>query len=966
MKFIKLSLLVLPFMVMADNPVAPMDVDSAEQNSSNQTAQVEERSVEVAQYDTSSSYSESQGIEDVIVTATRRETNIMETPIAISAVTQEELTKLGISNIKDLSYSLPGLSIQNMTDTSAPIITLRGVRSNNVTEVGDPAVGIHVDGLYVARPQAAAALMFDLERAELSRGPQGTLYGRNSIVGSLNIVTAKPNLDTQGGSITVNAGRFNEQGVQGHYNLPISDRFAIRLAFSDQTKDSYLDGYYDGSQPDHRFLPQSVRDQIAAGGVITDQSQKQTNTDHAWYWGCQSWQAGCWADPGWQYGVPFATKVKADPSDFYNNVDNHAYRLSALYVIDDSSDLNLQYEVFQDDGAGWQNTYSCEMMAKRSGKTMGDPAVYPANTCEDIQGTENRYTSFVNVPGILDIEIESIRAIYNKDLGDYDLKVKVGRQNLTQYSQWDTDGGANYAYDMAFVIEDYTAESTVVDIELSNKSDDLAWVMGAFYMKEDNDMIAYFHATLNGDKIFDQPNRVIEAKALFGQATYAISDDLFFTFGARYTEEEKSDVGGKNYECSVWNSCYTSTEIWGNRFQWLPQLNALAPNFHVAGGLYAGVNCEAGGGPYGGGPYFGGTGCMVQTTSNDVAKTYHNFDWRLGLDYDLSDTAFVYGYLATGYKAGSITDVYVRGADSLHPEGPGSVVNTSYGPEEALTFEMGYKASYLENRLKVALNYYQTQYDGKQFTGNVPVDSRNAQEFDRESGGLVDVVQIVTIWGTQNFGKQEMSGLEFEFDYIPYQGGKLSGWVTQMDSEVTSDFITQWYYGQDAQFGRPDYGASIANVPENAVNLKGNETPYSPNLAFTIRYEHTFNLGTMGTLAPSINYHWQAEDYLTIWNADKHVNDPGGYGTGVGDSFVDLPGYFSDSVDEFGDQRGSWDMVDLTLTYKPAGESNYYVQAYAYNVTDEEVAWFRGVEAGNPRGAYSAPSQYGIRIGYFW
>ena len=194
-------------MVMADNPVVPMDVDSADQNSSSEQvqAQVQERAVEVAEYESSTSYSDSEGIEDVIVTATRRETNIMETPIAVSAVTQEELTKYGISNIKDLSYSLPGLSIQNMTDTSAPIITLRGVRSNNVTEVGDPAVGIHVDGLYVARPQAAAALMFDLERAELSRGPQGTLYGRNSIVGSLNIVTAKPNLDTQGGSITVNA-----------------------------------------------------------------------------------------------------------------------------------------------------------------------------------------------------------------------------------------------------------------------------------------------------------------------------------------------------------------------------------------------------------------------------------------------------------------------------------------------------------------------------------------------------------------------------------------------------------------------------------------------------------------------------------------------------------------------------------------------------------------------------------------
>ena len=165
MKFIKLSLLVLPFVVMADNPVVPMDVDSADQNSTESVqAQAQERSVEVAQYESSTSYSDSEGIEDVIVTATRRETNIMETPIAVSAVSQEELTKYGISNIKDLSYSLPGLSIQNMTDTSAPIITLRGVRSNNVPEVGDPAVGIHVDGLYVARPQAAAALMFDLER----------------------------------------------------------------------------------------------------------------------------------------------------------------------------------------------------------------------------------------------------------------------------------------------------------------------------------------------------------------------------------------------------------------------------------------------------------------------------------------------------------------------------------------------------------------------------------------------------------------------------------------------------------------------------------------------------------------------------------------------------------------------------------------------------------------------------------
>ena len=77
-----------------------------------------------------------------------------------------------------------------------------------------------------------------------------------------------------------------------------------------------------------------------------------------------------------------------------------------------------------------------------------------------------------------------------------------------------------------------------------------------------------------------------------------LQDDLYLTLGIRHSEDEKSDVGGKNWECSVWNSCYPSTEIWGNRQLFIPNLAALAPDFHVAGGLYNGVNCTAQGGPY--------------------------------------------------------------------------------------------------------------------------------------------------------------------------------------------------------------------------------------------------------------------------------------------------------------------------------------------------------------------------------
>jgi iron complex outermembrane receptor protein len=903
------------------------------------------------------------GIEEIVVTATRRETDIMDTPLAVSAATQAFLEKQGITNIKDLSYQMPSLSIQN-TDTNAPIITLRGIRSTNVTEVGDPAVGIHVDGVYVPRPQGASALMFDLERAELMRGPQGTLFGRNSIVGTLNIVTAKPNFDGKSGSVTVNAGRFDERAVRAHFNLPVNEKLALRFAFMTEERDSYLNGFYDGSQPDWRYLPDGVRQQFQP---VTDQSQLTTATDHQWYLGCQVWQEGCWFDPGWQIGLP-QTKVKADSDSFYNNADNHAYRISALYQVSDNTDVTLQYEVYQDDGAGWQNQYSCEQMNRRTGKLQGDPAVYDANTCEDIMGTNDRYTVFVNTPGEIDMKIESIRAIFTHDFEHHSVVAKYGRQKLTQYSQFDIDGGANAGWDMTWVINDYVATSDVFDIELKNDSAKLAWVVGAFYMKEDNDMEAYFHATMNGDTIFRQPNREIESSAIFGQMTYAINEEFFLTLGARYSKDKKSDVGGKVYDCTVWNSCYPSTEVWGQRNIFPETLNALAPDFHIAGGQIAGINCEAQGGPYGGGPYLGATGCIVETAQNDVSETFSNTDWRIGLDWDISDNTFLYSYVASGFKSGSIADQYTRGDNTLHPEGAGSKVSTSYDEEEAVTFEVGYKARLLDNNLSLALNYYHTKYDGKQFTGNIPVDVIATTEFNRDTGLVEEVQQVVTIWGTQNFGDQMMQGIEFEFDWIPYEGGRLNGWVTLADTEIEDDYVTQWYYGMDAQFGRADYAQSIANVPENSVNLKGNEAPYSPDVAFTIRYEHAFNMGRFGTLTPSVSYHWQSEDYVSIWNADKHVNDAGGYGSGFSGNgdYVDLPGYFADDVNTFGDQRDSWHMTDVTVTYNPPGDQSWYVQAYGYNVTEEEIAWWRGVEAGNPRGAYSGPAQYGVRFNYSW
>jgi iron complex outermembrane receptor protein len=132
------------------------------------------------------------GLEEIVVTATKFSTNLMDTPIAVSAFSEEELDRLNISNVKDLNNLVPNMSIMVDVESNAPIITLRGVRSTNTTEWGDPAVGVHYDGIYSPRPQGALALMFDIERVEVLRGPQGTLFGRNSTVGTANIISRTP------------------------------------------------------------------------------------------------------------------------------------------------------------------------------------------------------------------------------------------------------------------------------------------------------------------------------------------------------------------------------------------------------------------------------------------------------------------------------------------------------------------------------------------------------------------------------------------------------------------------------------------------------------------------------------------------------------------------------------------------------------------------------------------------------
>ena len=190
--------------------------------------------------------SEETYLQEVIVTAAGRATDLQKTPIAVSVFDQSRLDSSGVSDLTELTYMVPGLEMTSTAPQAAMLVQLRGVGTTNITEIADGPVSMHVDGIYSPRSQAAAALLYDIDRIEVLRGPQGTLLGRNSTSGSVNIYNQKPSLDVANGHLSAVVGNYNHRELRGALDVPISDSFGLRFAGATLQHDSYtelLDSY---------------------------------------------------------------------------------------------------------------------------------------------------------------------------------------------------------------------------------------------------------------------------------------------------------------------------------------------------------------------------------------------------------------------------------------------------------------------------------------------------------------------------------------------------------------------------------------------------------------------------------------------------------------------------------------------------------------------------------------------------
>ena len=178
-------------------------------------------------------------IEEVIVTAERREASLQDTAIAISAMTGTELEAWNINDADDFAASVPGLEIGQTVGNLQ--ISLRGVSNDNFFLAGDSPVAFNVDGIFRGRQTGGQSVFFDAERVEVLKGPQGTLYGRNATAGAINVISNKPTSEF-GGHIELEAGDYNLFGARAVLNAPIvEDVFAVRIALLNRNRDGYFD-----------------------------------------------------------------------------------------------------------------------------------------------------------------------------------------------------------------------------------------------------------------------------------------------------------------------------------------------------------------------------------------------------------------------------------------------------------------------------------------------------------------------------------------------------------------------------------------------------------------------------------------------------------------------------------------------------------------------------------------------------
>ncbi|MDE0454776.1 MAG: TonB-dependent receptor [Gammaproteobacteria bacterium] len=424
-------------------------------------------------------------LEEIVVTAQKREESLADVGIAVDVISGDRLREAGALSLIEVGRFSPGLNIQTpFGEFGYPLIAIRGVNTDGFIETLPQSTGVYADGVYVSQPPMQAFRLLDLERMEVLKGPQGTIYGRNTIAGAINLISRRPTFEPEGYA-TVGFGRYSRASFEGAYGGPISDTAAGRIAvkYLRQT-DSPL------TNLDPNLDDGGELDQLMARGSLLFRPNDDVELLVRFYAGRDDSDVWPWA------AIPAGQDIDGDgiPDQVcpeYARGDVAAAQVNCL-----ARDPFVSGDTFND--------------------TDGDP-----------------YTINQNAIGNHGYRSSGISAELNWNISQMTLTAVTGFDDFERHDILDEDAGPTVALDDVRK-SDVSQFSQEVRLA-SNAGDGMQWLAGIYYSSDE----------MEGDPSFDSGGRQdystleTDTLGLFGQIEYPLSDNLALTVGGRWTDVQR-------------------------------------------------------------------------------------------------------------------------------------------------------------------------------------------------------------------------------------------------------------------------------------------------------------------------------------------------------------------------------------------------------------------------------------------
>ncbi|MEP4149444.1 MAG: TonB-dependent receptor [Halioglobus sp.] len=477
---------------------------------------------------TASTLGHAQQLEEVIVTAQKRAESLQDVPISVTAMQGEKLQDAGIPNMAALADYVPNLHIASASVNTN--IYMRGIGSGN-NQAFEQSVGMYIDGIYMGRGRQYRAGFLDVERVEVLRGPQGTLFGKNTVAGAVNITSrsAVPG-DEFNGEISAALESHDGQIYEGFLSGSLTDTLAARVAFKYRETDGYVDNTF-LDEDEGQIEEASYR--VSLTWVPTDDLDfdfKYTNTDFE------------------RTGAPSATQLYLDPESRAELFPNLGQFGQLGYLINDSfypeivEEAKKDYTTYKDNGYGQSqadgigiginpdsndeefNTFSLNI-----NYSIGDL------TLTSVTG----YTDYQYIDGV-DVDWLPIQFISRDDDQEFD--------QISQEFRITSPGGEFFDYVAGAYLEQSELKfdrRVAIDANMDGLVPALLGIPSALLIATQG---AYGAEQIGRNHYF---NNESDSWAVFGQGTFNFSDTLRLTLGLRYTEEEKEVVSQQNLSDSI-------------------------------------------------------------------------------------------------------------------------------------------------------------------------------------------------------------------------------------------------------------------------------------------------------------------------------------------------------------------------------------------------------------------------------